>query len=179
MARRNAEQAKGRISNAGKAAAQTNPKPRKPLHRRSHPRPTALVVQPARERSQRGGGEQNAAGRSRESRGDSERPTGQRKQAEAPKTPPENVQQRRPGGENIRQEQRSGPPAERRESNVQQQRQRGDQKAQGEKSGPQKASSKNRRVTAKRAEEDKSDSKGEGEGNKQSGEGQGQEGRGQ
>ena len=46
MARRNAEQAKGRISNAGKAAAQINLNRRKPLHRRSHHRPTALVVSP-------------------------------------------------------------------------------------------------------------------------------------
>ena len=44
MARRNAEQGKRRISSAGKAAEQTNRNRRKPLHRRSHRRPTALVV---------------------------------------------------------------------------------------------------------------------------------------
>ena len=59
----------------------------------------------------------------------------------------------RKGAENIRQEQRSGPPAERRESNAQQQRQRGDQKAQGEKSGPPQGQQQKSRATAKRARE--------------------------
>ncbi len=168
MAGRNAEQGKGRMRSAGKAAASDQSESPQAAPPAQPPAPDGPGVQSARERSQRGGGEQNAAEKSRESRGDSERPTGQRKQAEAPKTPPENVQQRRQGGENSRQEQRSGPPAERRESNVQQQRQRGDQKAQGEKSGaPARPAAT---IEGRRSEKgDKSDSKGEGEGNTQSG----------
>ena len=242
MARRNAEQAKGRISSVGKTAAQTNLNNLSRellLHRQaianaagrsarelqggdsqaqrppkdgqkergasqgtdkqrgqgrgsdqSESPQAAPPAQPpppdgpggsqaAREQSQRGGGEQNSAEKSRESRGDSERPAGQRKQAEAPKTPPENVQQRRPSGENTRQEQKSSPPAERRESNAQQQRQGGDQKAQGEKSGPPQGQQQKSRGDGQKGKGKKSDSKGEGEGNKQSGEGEGQEGRGE
>jgi hypothetical protein len=46
MAGRNAEQGKGRIRNAGKAAARINLNRRKPVHRRSHQRPRALVFSP-------------------------------------------------------------------------------------------------------------------------------------
>jgi hypothetical protein len=146
------------------------------------PAPDSPGAQPTRDRSQRDSGEQNAAEKSRESRRESERPNVQPKQAEAPKTPPENVQQRRQGGENGRQEQRSGPPAERRESNVQQQQQqqqRGDQKAQGEKSGRPQGQQQQSRGGQKGGKGDKSGSKGEGEGSTQSSEGQSQDGRGQ
>jgi uncharacterized protein DUF6600 len=141
------------------------------------PAPDRPNVQSGPERTQRGDGEQNAEQRSRESRGDSEHPNVQRKQAEAPRTPPENVQQRRQGRENVRPEERSGLPAESRESNGQQQQQRGDQRAQGEKSaGPQGQQQKSKGGGQKG---DKKSSKGEGEGKNQGDEGQGQDGRGQ
>jgi hypothetical protein len=134
--------------------------------------------QPSREKSQRNQSDGEQRSKSREERQrDSQGRNVQQKQAEAAR---ENAQPSRKGGENIRQEQRSGPPAERRDSNGQQQRQRGDQKAQAEKSGPpQGQQQKSQGDGQKKGKGKKSDSKGEGDGNTQSGEGQGQDGRGE
>ena len=116
------------------------------------PSAAAPPPQPSREQSQRNQSDREQRSKSRqESQRDSQSPNVQQKQAEAAR---ENAQPARKGAENIRQEQRSGPPAERRESNVQQgSGSAATKKLKVRSLAPRKASSKNPRATARRARE--------------------------
>ena len=177
MARRNAEQGKGRISSAGKAAARINLNRRKPLHRRSHQRPRALVFSPqASEVSAAAVSKMQPKNLARAAGIQSGLPDSESRPklqkhllkmfssvARAGKTPVRSKRVARPQSAASPMLNSSGSAATR--------------KLKGEKSGgPQGQQQKSKGDGQKKA---KGDSKGEGEGNNQRGEGEGQDGRGQ
>ena len=176
MARRNAEQGKGRISSAGKAAAQINLNRRKLLLRRSHHRPTALVVSPhASEVSAAGVSKMQPKSLARAAGiqsglPDSESRPKLRKHllkmcssvARAGKTPVRSKGVARPQSAANRTFNSSGRAATK--------------KLKVRNPAPRKASSKNRRVTVKRAREKRVTPKAKARATNKSGEGQGQDG---